>query len=443
LHISDAVLLEVFEMIISNSFARTYLFGSKVARIHNKSFQCCVSTAKEGLFQKQSTIILEVKTGNTVGAGAAGLRPCGKVIYSSTLRTSDRFQFHDAIAKTLYALGEEGCALEEALEQIFADLKRRGIAVETINLAADQGQADAQFNHGGRHINGEDVPKTEIWKPLLDDPQKAAWFHKAAEQGDAEAQRLLGLAYYLGLGVLQDYAQAAALYRKSAEQGYAAAQSALGASYAAGRGVPQDYVQAIYWFRKAAEQGDADAQFNLGRLYHHGHGVPQDDTQSAFWYRKAAEQGNAEAQYLLGLKYNLGDDVPQDDMQAAAWYRKAAEQGVAGAQFKLGLSYKDGRGVPQDDSQAAFWFRKAAEQGYAEAQFLLGLSYYLGLGVPQDYAEAYFLLDLAIAGKLNASNTEHAAKFRVKIASHLTPADQSRVQQRVRKWFEAHQAKPQ
>jgi TPR repeat protein len=358
-----AVLWEVFEMIISNRFVRTYLFGSKVARIHNKSFQCCVSTAKEGLFQKQSTMILEPKIGNTVGAAAAGLRLCGKVIYSPTLRKSDRFQSHDAIAKTLDALGEEGCTLEEALERIFTDLKRRGIAVETLNLAADQGQADAQFNLGGQYVNGEGVPQ------------------------DAFTQEAAG-------------------------------------------------------YRKAAEQGDADAQFNLGRLYHKGRGVPQDDTQSAFWFRKAAEQGNADAQYLLGLTYALGEDVPQDDTQAAAWYRKAAEQGVVRAQFNLGLLYKDGRGVPQDDAQAVFWYRKAAEQGDAEAQFLLGLSYYLGLGVPQDYLEAYFLLDLAIAGELNTSNTEQAAKFRVKIASHLTPTALARAQEQGRKWLEAHQAKP-
>src|SRR5271157_510600 len=55
-------------MIISNSFVRTYLFGSKVARIHNKSFECCVSTAKGGWFQKQSTIIFEPKIDNSVGA---------------------------------------------------------------------------------------------------------------------------------------------------------------------------------------------------------------------------------------------------------------------------------------------------------------------------------------------------------------------------------------
>jgi len=136
-------------MIISNSFVRTYLFRSKVAIIHNRSFECCVSTAKEGLFQKQSTVISEPKIGNTIGAGPAGLRPCGKVIYSPILGESERFQFHDVLAKTLDAAGEEGCTLEEALEQIFAELKRRGIAVQAINLAAVQDQADAESNLGG------------------------------------------------------------------------------------------------------------------------------------------------------------------------------------------------------------------------------------------------------------------------------------------------------
>jgi len=196
-----AVLLEVSEMIISNRFVRTYLFGSKVAGIQNKSFQCCVSTAKEGLFQKQSTVILEPKIGNSAGAGAAGLRPCGKVIYSPTLRTSDRFQFHDAIAKALDELGEEGCTLEVALEQIFADLKRRGVAEATMNLAADQGQADAQVNLSMMYTHGEGD-----WQD--DYAQKVFWYRKAAEQGDARAQYNLGVLYYKGHGVPQDFAKA-------------------------------------------------------------------------------------------------------------------------------------------------------------------------------------------------------------------------------------------
>jgi TPR repeat protein len=350
-------------MLISNRVVRTYLFVSKAAIIHNKSFQCHVSTAKEGWFQKLSTIIFEPRIGNTVGAGAAGFRPCGKVIYSPTLRKSDRLQFHDVIAKTLDAAGEEGCTLEEALEQIFADLKRRGIAVETVNLAADQVQADAQFNLGGLRTNAEGVPQG--------DTQMAALLRKTAEQGDAKAQYSLGVLYYEGWDV------------------------------------PQDYAQAAFWYRKAAEQGDDDAQYLLGRLYREGQGVPQDYAQAAFWYRKAAEQGNADAQYGLGVLYY------------------------------------DGRGVPQDRAQAATWFRKAAQQGVALAQCLLGLLYHKGQGVLQDYAEAYFWLDVAAAGKLDASDMERAAKLRDDNASMLTPAELSREQQRVRKWFEAHQAKPQ
>ena len=285
------VLREVSEMIVSNRFVRTYLFGSKVARIHNKSFECCVSTAKEGLFQKESTLILETKIGNTTEAVPAGLRPCGKVIYSPTLRKSDRLQFHDLIAKTLDAAGEEGCTLEEALDQIFADLKRRGIAVETINLASDEVQPDAQFNLGGLYANSEGIP-----------------------QGDAQ-------------------------------------------------------ITARY--RKAAERGDAEAQFNLGYLY------------------------------------------------------------------------DEGKGVRQNYTQAAAWYRKAAEQGYTRAQYALGRLYRYGLGVQEDYAEACFWSDIAAAGKLDISLAEFTAKYVDKAASYMTPADFARFQQRVRKWFESHQAKPQ
>lgn len=348
-------------MIVSNSFVRTYFFGSKVARIHNRSFQCCVSTAKEGLFQKQSTIILEVKTGNTVEAGAAGLRPCGKVIYSSTLRISDRFQFHDATAKTLDTLGEEGSTLEDALEQIFVDLKRRGIAVGTMNLAANQGQADF----------ARDMEQGRKW--LEEQRRTRELYRKSAEQGDAYAQRELGCLYTIGGG----------------KDGPA----------------PHDDAQAAFWWRKAAEQGDAKAQFNLGDLYHEGHGVPQDATQAAFWWRKAAEQDDAKAQHGLGFLYALGQGVPQDYEQAALWYRKAAERGEAQAQFQLGALYDD------------------------------------GLGVPQDYAEAYFWLDLVAAEKLGTSDSKQVAKCRDRAASHLTPADLSRQQERARKWFQEHQVK--
>ena len=232
--------------------------------------------------------------------------------------------------------------------------------------------------------------------------------------------------------------------------------------------------------RKAAEQGDADAQYDLGVLYYEeweGQSVFQDGTQSAFWcraarawrawinsadpynrrytqsvlwFRKAAEQGDADAQDALGNLYYDGHGPLSMQLimhghyaQAALWFRRAAEQGDADAQYNLGLLYDNGYGVPQERPEAAAWYRKAADQGDAKAQWSLGGSYFDGQGVPQDYTEAYFWYDLAAAGEQDASDSRQVAKYRDEAASHLTPADLSRVQERARKWFEAHQAKPQ
>ena len=51
--------------------------------------------------------------------------------------------------------------------------------------------------------------------------------------------------------------------QQAAEQGDAEAQFILGSCYEAGDGVKQDKAEAVKWFRKAAEQGHAKAQYNL------------------------------------------------------------------------------------------------------------------------------------------------------------------------------------
>ena len=165
-----------------------------------------------------------------------------------------------------------------------------------------------------------------------------------------------------------DYATALREFRPLAEQGDAEAQTVLGLMYVNGEGVPEDARQAGYWWRKAAEQGLAEAQFNLGNRYAKGEGVPKDARQAVFWYRKAAEQGLTDAQLNLGNRYAKGEGVPEDDIQAVYWYRQAAEQGHAKAQFNLGLMYDKGEGVPEDDVQAYAWINLAAAQGIQEAE---------------------------------------------------------------------------
>jgi len=112
-----------------------------------------------------------------------------------------------------------------------------------------------------------------------------------------------------------------------AEQGYAEAQNNLGMMYYFGDGVPQDYQEAVKWYRKAAEQGQAEAQYNLGVLYDQGKGVPQDSQEAVKWYRRAAEQGYAGAQGALGYMYAEGKGVPKDYVLAYKWVNLAAAQG--------------------------------------------------------------------------------------------------------------------
>lgn len=78
---------------------------------------------------------------------------------------------------------------------------------------------------------------------------------EAAQRGDAVAQHDLGLLYYDGKGVTQDYAEAAIWYGKAAAQGELKSQVKLGSLYMNGQGVPQDYEEAYFWLILAATCG--------------------------------------------------------------------------------------------------------------------------------------------------------------------------------------------
>ena len=199
--------------------------------------------------------------------------------------------------------------------------------------------------------------------------EAAEWYRKAAEQGDADAQLMLGVMYELGQGVPQDYAQAAEWYRRAAEQGSATAQIPLGHMYRHGRGVPQDYAKAVEWYRKAAEQGNAIAQAILARMYEHGQGVPLDYAEAFEWWRKAAQDGGVWAQSNLGRMYEHGQGVPQDYAKALEWYHKAAEQGSPDAQSNLGWVYatcKDSRF--RDAKKAVKYAQEATSQSEAKPE---------------------------------------------------------------------------
>ncbi len=147
-----------------------------------------------------------------------------------------------------------------------------------------------------------------------------------------------------------DYVRAYTELKPLAEQGNADAQCLLGTLYAEGHGLPMDYAKALKLYRSAAEQGHAKAQYYLGVMFDMGEGVPKDNIKAASWYRTAAEQGLAVAQSNLGAMYGLGQGVPQDYVQAHMWFNLAVAQGYSEAQ--KGLDVVVERMTPADIAEA-------------------------------------------------------------------------------------------
>ncbi|MYM92970.1 tetratricopeptide repeat protein [Duganella vulcania] len=143
-----------------------------------------------------------------------------------------------------------------------------------------------------------------------------------AKAGNADAQHLLGLMYYMGRGVTQDYKQALEWHRKAALQGKADAQYVVGAMYYTGNAVIQDHKQAVSWFRKAAEQGHPDAQQALGLMYrYHMAGMPQDNVIAYMLWNLAAANGsmNAAEQRSAVVKHMTPEQIEEGQALSAAW----------------------------------------------------------------------------------------------------------------------------
>jgi len=122
---------------------------------------------------------------------------------------------------------------------------------------------------------GDYATALRMWRPLAEDDPRAAinlgvmyaeglgvqkdavealrWLGPAALVGEPNAQMHIGMMFAEGTGgFTQDYATAAAWYRRAAEQGNPDAQVLLAFAYSIGEGVPEDYMAAHMWVNLAA-----------------------------------------------------------------------------------------------------------------------------------------------------------------------------------------------
>jgi hypothetical protein len=128
-----------------------------------------------------------------------------------------------------------------------------------------------------------------------------------AESGDAAAQLKLGMHYYEDTSRERppDYEQALKWFHRAADQGNAEAQARIGMMYHTGRGVPRDDAEAARWYLLAANGGYPWAQLQLSDMYGRGVGVPRDLQESKRWIKiynaHHPDKSAAHAWELLGV----------------------------------------------------------------------------------------------------------------------------------------------
>lgn len=175
--------------------------------------------------------------------------------------------------------------LKTECEQLYAS-QAYADAAQVCEPLADQGNAQAQLILGLLYLNGQDVPG---------DPQRAvSYLLQAAGQQVAQAQYEVGMAYLLGRGGIgRNVVAGVEWLQKAGEQNYPAALAELGVYYSNSL---QDYQKSLSYTRRAACLNDLTGQRNLIRSLYYGIGVAKNCKQAAWWARKASEKDDLSRQ---------------------------------------------------------------------------------------------------------------------------------------------------
>lgn len=135
-----------------------------------------------------------------------------------------------------------------------------------------------------------------------------------------------------------DKAKAAEWYLRAAEQGNAEAQLRIGLAYGNAIGVDRDFSASRHWYEMAARQGNRQALHNLGIIYFNGLGVNANLSRAADYLRNAASLGHPESPSLLRrVEYELRDlDRPCDAFYPPYYYATPFVRHARGERWELG-----------------------------------------------------------------------------------------------------------
>lgn len=258
---------------------------------HEKAYHLYLQASK----QNHAQACYRVAVCNLIGAG--------------TKRDPSRaFAFYRKAA----SLGDTAAMYKLGMILLTGDLgqqKNPREGIPWLRRAAEQ--ADEENPHALHELGLlYEKPQTASGLIIHDAAYAKELFTQAANLGYTQSQFKLGHCYEYGaLGCPNDPKRSLAWYTRAAEKGDPQAELALSGWYLTGsEGVlKQSDAEAYLWARRAANKGLADAEYAVGYYTEQEIGVRADLEIAKRWYMRAAAQGNSRAMArLTELKRNGG-----------------------------------------------------------------------------------------------------------------------------------------
>ena len=172
----------------------------------------------------------------------------------------------------------------------------------------------------------------EIFDRIDDEGEKAIReLEQLAEEGDADAQFMMGRLYRDGPIPIPDWKKSCVFFEKAARQGLPEAQYALGKLLLSDDPEIRNPALGMRWLELAAENGNSYAAYRAGKEYLRGENVEKNETRAGKTFQRAADLENPYGQYMMGkLCLEAGETE-----QGLEWMSRSAYQGNRCAQFFL------------------------------------------------------------------------------------------------------------
>ena len=256
--------------------------------------------------------------------------------------------FSDAGSEYPDGLYLSGFVFRDGLGSVAVDLPR---ATGCFKQAAEAGHVGAMYETAWMYGEGDEANINLI--------EALEWMKKAAAQGHENANKYLseyeekaaelsdqerGNYYYF---TRKDYTEAVRWYKKAAEDGDAYSQFLLGFMYRRGQGVEKDLYEAMDWLKKAVKNGSEHAEKEVDTLKSEIEAAERAERAERA-ARKAlsdlitrCENGDESAAYEYALKLLNGNGVQKDESKGYYWMRQAADNGEPSAKEFMRVKEKE------------------------------------------------------------------------------------------------------